>query len=75
MTHNIPEAVLLGDRVIVFSERPGKIKATIPVDLPQPRGIEVKTDKRFGELEVEIYNLIAGTNGSATAVSENEQRT
>jgi NitT/TauT family transport system ATP-binding protein len=75
VTHNIPEAVLLGDRVIVFSERPGKIKATIPVDLPQPRGIEVKTDKRFGELEVEIYNLIAGTNGSATAVSENEQRT
>lgn len=63
VTHNIPEAVLLGDRVIVFSERPGTIKATIPVDLPRPRGIEVKTDKRFGELEVQLYNLIAGNAG------------
>jgi NitT/TauT family transport system ATP-binding protein len=60
VTHNIPEAILLGNRVIVFSERPGTIKADIPIELPHPRGIEVKTDARFGEREVEIYNLIAG---------------
>ena len=59
VTHNIPEAILLGDRVVVFSHRPGTVKATIPIDLPRPRGIEVKTNPRFGEWEVEIYNLIA----------------
>jgi NitT/TauT family transport system ATP-binding protein len=64
VTHNIPEAVLLGDRVVVFSERPGRIKAILPVDLPRPRDIEVKKEKKFGELEVELYKLIAGGEGT-----------
>ncbi len=64
VTHNISEAVLLGDRVVVFSERPGRIKAIIPIELARPRSIEVKKDKEFGEREVEIYNLIAGTDGT-----------
>ena len=67
VTHNISEAILLGDRVVVLSERPGKIKADIPIDLPRPRGIEVKTDQRFGEREVEIYGLIAGNQGAISA--------
>jgi len=70
VTHNIPEAVLLGDRVVVFSERPGTIKAIIPIDLPRPRTIEVKEDKRFGELEVELYKLIAGGDDSEIKGSE-----
>jgi NitT/TauT family transport system ATP-binding protein len=74
VTHNIPEAVLLGDRVVVFSERPGRIKSIIPVDLARPRDIEAKKDRRFGELEVELYNLIAGSDGSAAARSEREER-
>jgi len=60
VTHNIPEAVLLGDRVVVFSPRPGRAKAIIPIDLDRPRGVEAKTDPRFGKREVEIYGLIAG---------------
>ncbi len=64
VTHNIPEAVLLGDRVVVFSERPGRIKAILPVDLPRPRDIEAKKNKKFGELEVELYKLIAGGEGA-----------
>ena len=67
VTHNIPEAILLGDRVVVFSERPGTIKADIATDLPRPRGIEVKTDQRFGEREVEIYGLIAGDHSVSSA--------
>jgi NitT/TauT family transport system ATP-binding protein len=59
VTHNIPEAILLGDRVVVFSHRPGTAKAIIPIDLSRPRSIEAKTNPRFGEWEVEIYNLIA----------------
>ena len=64
VTHNIPEAVLLGDRVVVFSERPGTVKAIIPIDLPRPRTIEVKKDRKFGEMEVELYKLIAGSDGA-----------
>jgi NitT/TauT family transport system ATP-binding protein len=74
VTHNIPEAVLLGDRVVVFSERPGRIKSIIPVDLARPRDIEAKKDRRFGELEVELYILIAGSDGSEAARSEKEER-
>ena len=68
VTHNISEAILLGTRVIVFSERPGTVKADIPVDIPYPRGIESKTDARFGEREVEIYNLIAGDHTASPFV-------
>ena len=47
VTHSIDEAVLLGDRIIVLSPRPGKIKETLTVDLPRPRGIsEVRGDQR-----------------------------
>lgn len=72
VTHNIPEAVLLGDRVVVFSERPGRIKAIIPIDLMRPRTIEVKKDKKFGELEVELYKLIAGSDDLEIKGSEND---
>ncbi len=40
VTHNVREAVVLGDRVLVFSPRPGKIVADHPVDLPRPRNME-----------------------------------
>ena len=40
VTHNVREAVVLGDRVVVFSARPGKIKKEFKIDLPRPRQIE-----------------------------------
>ena len=40
VTHNVREAVVLGDRVVVFSARPGKIKKEFVIDLPRPRQIE-----------------------------------
>jgi NitT/TauT family transport system ATP-binding protein len=40
VTHNVREAVVLGDRVVVFSARPGKIKKEFAINLPRPRQIE-----------------------------------
>ncbi len=40
VTHNVREAIVLGDRVVVFSARPGKIKKIFTVDQPRPRQIE-----------------------------------
>lgn len=39
VTHALEEAVLLGDRVVLFTARPGRIKETVPVRLPRPRSI------------------------------------
>jgi NitT/TauT family transport system ATP-binding protein len=51
VTHMISEAILLSDRVIVFSHRPGQIKAEFTVPFERPRGMDIKSDKRFVELE------------------------
>jgi NitT/TauT family transport system ATP-binding protein len=58
ITHDIDEAILLGSRVTVLSSRPGRVKATIDIDLPRPRDIEVLASIRFGELVAEVLELI-----------------
>jgi NitT/TauT family transport system ATP-binding protein len=52
VTHNIEEAVLMSDRILVFSSNPGRITAEIKVDLPQPRN---RLDPLFRELVDDIY--------------------
>ena len=49
ITHSIPEAVFLSDRVFVMTERPGRIAAVYDIDLPRPRSLEVMGSERFGE--------------------------
>ena len=48
ITHSIPEAVFLGDRVVVMSSRPGTVDELVEVDLPRPRTLQVMTSERFG---------------------------
>jgi len=71
ITHQIDEAVYLGDRVVVLSSRPGRVVADIPIELDRPRDLRVKRDKRFSEYEEQIWSLLeirqaeAGSGGSA----------
>ncbi len=58
ITHDIEEAVFLGDRVVVMSSHPGRVKAEIGIDLPRPRTEHVRADPRFGELTERIWSLI-----------------
>ena len=52
VTHNIEEAVLMCDRILVFSSNPGRIVAELPVELPRPRN---RLDPKFRELVDDIY--------------------
>ncbi|MBI0539227.1 ABC transporter ATP-binding protein [Roseomonas sp. KE2513] len=58
VTHSIEEAIFLGDQVLVMTARPGRVAATIPVDLPRPRSFEMQSSPRSGELFNEIYGLL-----------------
>jgi NitT/TauT family transport system ATP-binding protein len=60
VTHSIPEAVLLADRVVVMTPRPGRVAAVFQVPLPRPRAMGSRADPRFGELCVEIYDALTG---------------
>jgi NitT/TauT family transport system ATP-binding protein len=57
VTHNIDEAILLGSRVLVFSNRPGKVAYEFKVDLPQPRN---RVTKEFTELFIQIRHSLSG---------------
>jgi NitT/TauT family transport system ATP-binding protein len=50
VTHSIREAILLSDRVVVMSPRPGRIRRVLEIDLPRPRRLAVRTEPRFAEL-------------------------
>jgi len=58
ITHQIDEAVLLSDRVIVFSARPGKVRRSIPVPFERPRSLSLKRSPEFTALVDEIWQLI-----------------
>jgi len=58
VTHSIPEAILLADRVVVMSPRPGRIARTIGVDLPRPRTMDMEFDARFKARSDEVRSLI-----------------
>ncbi len=60
VTHSIPEAVFLADRVVVMSPRPGRVAGIRPVALSRPRTVESRASAEFGRLSLGIYDLLTG---------------
>jgi NitT/TauT family transport system ATP-binding protein len=59
ITHSIEEAVVLSDRVLVMTARPGRIKADVRIELPRPRSVyELRASSAFAELVGQIWSLL-----------------
>ena len=63
VTHDVEEALMLGDRVLVMSPRPGRILLELDVDLPRPRPRDVVRESKFVEYK---WQLLSNLDGDAT---------
>jgi NitT/TauT family transport system ATP-binding protein len=67
VTHSIPEAVLLADRVLVLSERPGRLVANVPIDLSRPRTLAQTGTEHFARLTMQVRAHIGLLDASEVA--------
>lgn len=67
VTHNIEEAALLSDRILIFSSNPGFVRDEIKVELPHPRS---DIDPKFRELVDRIYTLMTSPAGTREPIGE-----
>jgi NitT/TauT family transport system ATP-binding protein len=58
VTHSINESLFLADRVLVLTQRPGKVKLDLKVDLPRPRHDDIRYTLHFGKLAKKLRNAI-----------------
>ncbi|MBN2386344.1 MAG: ABC transporter ATP-binding protein [Anaerolineales bacterium] len=63
VTHSIGESLFLADRVLVMSQRPGRIKLDLAVDLPRPRADEMRYTAAFGKLARQLKDAIGFPTG------------
>jgi NitT/TauT family transport system ATP-binding protein len=69
ITHSIDEALILSDRLVVMSARPGRVKAIYENDLPRPRSMDVQITDRFMALKRQVWSLVQEeVMGSLTAM-------
>lgn len=69
VTHSIPEAVFLSDRIVVMSPRPGRIAKIIDVALPRPRTVESRATAEFGQYALDIYDILTGRTTPSGSVN------
>jgi NitT/TauT family transport system ATP-binding protein len=58
VTHQIDEAVYLSDRILVMSARPGRLLASIPIEIQRPRALAVKRTPEFTAMVAEVWGLL-----------------
>jgi len=63
VTHSIPEAIYLSDRVLALSSRPGSIMLDLPVNLPRPRTPEMRYSETFSDLTHTLRDTLHEANG------------
>lgn len=73
VTHDIREALILSDRVVVLSPRPARVRLSVAVDLPRPRDIAVTTTPEFGRLERTLLEAVTGEDDLSRALAEPRQ--
>lgn len=65
VTHDVDEAVALGDRCIIFTPRPGRIREIVDIDLPDDRNLlELRHSKRFAELTSQLWRTMTEAHTS-----------
>ncbi|WP_245597940.1 ABC transporter ATP-binding protein [Ottowia thiooxydans] len=62
VTHSIPEACFLSDRVVVMSPRPGRVASIKPVQMPRPRTVATRVSPELGRMTLELYNDLTQKN-------------
>jgi ABC-type nitrate/sulfonate/bicarbonate transport system ATPase subunit len=70
ITHDVEEAVYLSDRVAVMTNRPGRIKTVVPIDLPRPRHYGMVATPAFQELHWTVLDAIRSESLAAAKLTE-----
>lgn len=71
ITHSVDEAITLGDRIVVVSNRPGRVKEIIPVTIPRPRsGRKIRHMPEYADLRDRIWNLLGTEQKQAREQAE-----
>ena len=64
VTHSIPEAIFLADRVVVMSARPGRVASIVDIDIPRPRPVSIQHEPDFIARVLEIKTRIDNQHGA-----------
>jgi NitT/TauT family transport system ATP-binding protein len=72
ITHDLEEAIFLGDRVLVMTTRPGRIKQTLQVDFGRPRNYKIRSSRQYLTLKSQIFEAVREEAVQAFEAGERE---